>query len=168
MRFIDASPLAIEIAHLLTANPEFYNLPRKFKISATGCPSWCTYPEINDIGLTPVKHNGQVGLLAARRRRPLQRAASRRSPRRVRSARSGRRRRHGDHRNLPRPAGPAREPRPRPAQVPLHERRLDRRTASSPNFSRASISRCCPASPRKCPTRRFAITSAFIRSASPA
>ena len=41
---IDASPLAVEIAHLLTANPEFYNLPRKFKISATGCPSWCTYP----------------------------------------------------------------------------------------------------------------------------
>ena len=58
---IDASPIAIEIAHLLTANPEFYNLPRKFKISATGCPSWCSYPEINDIGLTAVEHNGQVG-----------------------------------------------------------------------------------------------------------
>ncbi|MGD0731041.1 MAG: nitrite/sulfite reductase [Terracidiphilus sp.] len=58
---IDASPLAIEISDELKANPEFYNLPRKFKISATGCPSWCTYPEINDIGLTPVKHNGEVG-----------------------------------------------------------------------------------------------------------
>jgi sulfite reductase (ferredoxin) len=58
---IDASPVAREIAHLLTANPEFYNLPRKFKISATGCPSWCTYPEINDIGLTPVKRDGEVG-----------------------------------------------------------------------------------------------------------
>jgi sulfite reductase (ferredoxin) len=58
---IDSSPLAIEMARLLTANPEFYNLPRKFKISITGCPSWCTYPEINDIGFTPVKHNGQVG-----------------------------------------------------------------------------------------------------------
>lgn len=57
----DASPIAIEIARLLTANPEFYNLPRKFKISATGCPSWCSYPEINDIGLTAVKHQGQVG-----------------------------------------------------------------------------------------------------------
>ena len=50
-----------EIAHLLTANPAFYNLPRKFKISATGCPSWCSHPEINDIGLTAVKHNGEVG-----------------------------------------------------------------------------------------------------------
>lgn len=58
---IDASPVAVEVARLLTANPGFYNLPRKFKISATGCPSWCSYPEINDIGLTAVKHNGQVG-----------------------------------------------------------------------------------------------------------
>jgi sulfite reductase (ferredoxin) len=58
---IDASPIAREIAHHLTANPDFYNLPRKFKISATGCPSWCTYPEINDIGLTPVVRDGEVG-----------------------------------------------------------------------------------------------------------
>jgi sulfite reductase (ferredoxin) len=58
---IDASPLAREIAEMLTPNPEFFNLPRKFKISVTGCPSWCTNPEINDIGLTAVKHNGEVG-----------------------------------------------------------------------------------------------------------
>ncbi len=49
---LDASPLAQEIAHGLTANPEFYNLPRKFKISATGCPLWCSYPEINDLSFT--------------------------------------------------------------------------------------------------------------------
>jgi sulfite reductase (ferredoxin) len=58
---IDASPIALEIAHLLTANPDFYNLPRKFKICVTGCPTWCSYPEINDIALTPVKRNGRVG-----------------------------------------------------------------------------------------------------------
>jgi sulfite reductase (ferredoxin) len=58
---IDASLIALEISRLLTANPAFYNLPRKFKISVTGCPSWCTYPEINDVGLTPVKHNGEIG-----------------------------------------------------------------------------------------------------------
>ena len=61
MSLIDASPIALEIAHLLTANPDFYNLPRKFKISVLGCPTWCSYPEINDIALTPVKHDGQVG-----------------------------------------------------------------------------------------------------------
>ena len=52
---LDASPLAIEIAHGLTANPAFYNLPRKFKVSATGCSHWCSYPEINDVGLTAIK-----------------------------------------------------------------------------------------------------------------
>jgi sulfite reductase (ferredoxin) len=52
---IDSSPLAVEIARHLTANPEFYNLPRKFKISVTGCPVWCTYPEINDVALTAIK-----------------------------------------------------------------------------------------------------------------
>src|SRR4029077_17763230 len=34
------------------ANPDFYNLPRKFKISIAGCRVWCAYPEINDVGLT--------------------------------------------------------------------------------------------------------------------
>ena len=52
---LDASPLAVEVAHFLTANPEFYNLPRKFKISITGCPLWCSYPEINDLALTAIK-----------------------------------------------------------------------------------------------------------------
>ena len=58
---LDASPLAIEIAHHLTANPKFYNLPRKFKISVTGCPLWCTYPEINDVALTAIKRGDQIG-----------------------------------------------------------------------------------------------------------
>ena len=52
---LDASPLALEVAHALTANPDFYNLPRKFKISVSGCPLWCTYPEINDVALTAIK-----------------------------------------------------------------------------------------------------------------
>ncbi|WP_260705017.1 precorrin-3B synthase [Edaphobacter flagellatus] len=58
---IDASPLAVEIAHHLTANPEFYNLPRKFKISVTGCPVWCTFPEINDVALTAIKRTVDGG-----------------------------------------------------------------------------------------------------------
>jgi len=58
---LDASPVAREIAQLLTANADFYNLPRKFKISATGCPSWCSYPEINDLGFTPARRDGAAG-----------------------------------------------------------------------------------------------------------
>ncbi len=51
----DASSLVLQAAQMLAGNPEFYNLPRKFKISITGCPVWCSYPEINDIGLTAVE-----------------------------------------------------------------------------------------------------------------
>ena len=58
---VNSAPLAREIAEFLTGNAEFYNLPRKFKISVTGCPSWCSVPEINDIGLTAVVHEGQAG-----------------------------------------------------------------------------------------------------------
>jgi sulfite reductase (ferredoxin) len=58
---IDASPIALGISRELSANPEFYNLPRKFKICATGCATWCTYPEINDIALTPVKRGEEAG-----------------------------------------------------------------------------------------------------------
>ncbi len=58
---LDASPIALDVAHALAGNPEFYNLPRKFKISVTGCSSWCSYPEINDIGLTPARRGEDVG-----------------------------------------------------------------------------------------------------------
>jgi sulfite reductase (ferredoxin) len=50
----DPSPLALEASRLLAGNAEFYNLPRKFKVSLTGCRAWCSYPEINDVGLTAI------------------------------------------------------------------------------------------------------------------
>ncbi|MGC1620329.1 MAG: nitrite/sulfite reductase [Candidatus Acidiferrum sp.] len=49
---VDASPLALAIDRELGGAAEFYNLPRKFKISITGCKHWCSYPEINDVALT--------------------------------------------------------------------------------------------------------------------
>ncbi|MDR5730641.1 MAG: nitrite/sulfite reductase [Terriglobia bacterium] len=58
----DASPLALGLAHMLTANPEFYNLPRKFKVSIAGCRHWCTYPEINEIGLTAIERKSGGGV----------------------------------------------------------------------------------------------------------
>jgi sulfite reductase (ferredoxin) len=57
----DASPLAQEIADALVANAEFYNLPRKFKMTATGCASWCSYPEINDVAFTAVRRPSNNG-----------------------------------------------------------------------------------------------------------
>ncbi len=58
---LDASDLALEISRELRGNAGFYNLPRKFKITVTGCPVWCTYPEINEIGMTAVRRGDEVG-----------------------------------------------------------------------------------------------------------
>src|SRR5215212_10213759 len=59
---IDASPIAIAVDKFLNGNPEYGNLPRKFKITITGCQHWCSYPEINDIGVTAVRRaDGVVG-----------------------------------------------------------------------------------------------------------
>jgi sulfite reductase (ferredoxin) len=58
---IDASPIALAVDRFMNGNPDFANLPRKFKITITGCRHWCTYPEINDIGVTAVERDGAVG-----------------------------------------------------------------------------------------------------------
>jgi sulfite reductase (ferredoxin) len=57
----DASPLAFEAARLLVGNNDYYNLPRKYKISITGCKVWCSYPEINDIGMTAIRRGDETG-----------------------------------------------------------------------------------------------------------
>jgi len=58
---MDATPIALAISRALQGKTEFYNLPRKFKITVTGCPVWCSYPEINDIGLTAVRNGDEIG-----------------------------------------------------------------------------------------------------------
>lgn len=58
---IDASPLVKKITKELSANANYHNLPRKIKVSASGCPSWCHHPEINDIGLTAVRRGEEIG-----------------------------------------------------------------------------------------------------------
>ncbi|HET8999249.1 MAG TPA: nitrite/sulfite reductase [bacterium] len=54
----DASPILLQANRMLEGNPEFYNLPRKYKVGITGCRLWCSYPEINDVGLTAVERAG--------------------------------------------------------------------------------------------------------------
>ncbi|HEY6348877.1 MAG TPA: nitrite reductase [Candidatus Angelobacter sp.] len=58
---LDASPLIDQAAHLLVGNADFYNLPRKYKISISGCQDWCSYPEINDLAFTPAVRDGEAG-----------------------------------------------------------------------------------------------------------
>ena len=60
---LDASALVQAATAMVNGSPEFYNLPRKYKVSITGCRVWCSYPEINDVGLTAVRdpYSGRVG-----------------------------------------------------------------------------------------------------------
>jgi ferredoxin-nitrite reductase len=52
---IDAYPVAQAISGYFTGNREYANLPRKFKMSVTGCLEDCAQAEINDIGMLPAR-----------------------------------------------------------------------------------------------------------------
>jgi ferredoxin-nitrite reductase len=60
---LDAGPIAREVSDFFTGNREYANLPRKFKMSITGCREDCAQAEINDIGLWPARRfeDGEVG-----------------------------------------------------------------------------------------------------------
>jgi ferredoxin-nitrite reductase len=58
----DAYPVAKAISDYFTGNREYANLPRKFKMSVTGCLEDCAQAEINDIGLWPARRDdGTLG-----------------------------------------------------------------------------------------------------------
>ena len=52
----DATPLIAEVVDKFIHNPAYSNLPRKFKISITGCRHHCAQHEINDIGLVATRN----------------------------------------------------------------------------------------------------------------
>lgn len=52
---IDAQPLVEQVHYHFLGNHEFSNLPRKFKITISGCSQYCSGHEINDIGLIAVR-----------------------------------------------------------------------------------------------------------------
>lgn len=59
---IDAYPVAQAISDYFTGNRDYANLPRKFKISVTGCTEDCAQAEINDIGMLPAQlEDGTIG-----------------------------------------------------------------------------------------------------------
>ena len=59
---IDAYPVAQAISNYFTGNREYANLPRKFKMSVTGCLEDCAQAEINDIGMLPARlEDGTLG-----------------------------------------------------------------------------------------------------------
>jgi ferredoxin-nitrite reductase len=59
---IDAFPVAQAISAYFTGNREYANLPRKFKMSVTGCLEDCAQAEINDVGMLPARlEDGTLG-----------------------------------------------------------------------------------------------------------
>jgi sulfite reductase beta subunit-like hemoprotein len=58
---IDSRPLIEELERTFVGDRRFSNLPRKFKVSVSGCTHRCAQHEINDIGLVAVENDGVVG-----------------------------------------------------------------------------------------------------------
>ncbi len=58
---IDSRPLIAELERTFVGDRRFSNLPRKFKVSVSGCLHRCAQHEINDIGLLAVENDGVVG-----------------------------------------------------------------------------------------------------------
>jgi len=58
---IDSWPLIEELERTFVGDRRFSNLPRKFKVSVSGCLHRCAQHEINDIGLVAVEKEGVVG-----------------------------------------------------------------------------------------------------------
>lgn len=58
----DASPVVEALSDFFTGNREYANLPRKFKLSVTGCLDDCAQAEINDIGMWAARSDdGELG-----------------------------------------------------------------------------------------------------------
>ncbi len=58
---LDATPYLQAVDRRLTGTKEFSNLPRKYKMSITGCTHQCAAHEINDVGLVGHRVDGRVG-----------------------------------------------------------------------------------------------------------
>lgn len=56
----DTRAIVREVNDFFVDNRAFSNLPRKFKIAITGCARHCTYPEVNDIGISPYRSDSGV------------------------------------------------------------------------------------------------------------
>ncbi|WP_248517751.1 nitrite/sulfite reductase [Salinarchaeum laminariae] len=51
----DAQPVIEAVSDYFTENREYANLPRKYKMTITGCSQDCAQSQINDVGLTPAR-----------------------------------------------------------------------------------------------------------------
>ncbi len=57
----DCRPLVEQVTNYFLGNKEFSDLPRKYKISISGCAIHCNQPEINDLGIQAVRRGKEIG-----------------------------------------------------------------------------------------------------------
>src|SRR5215203_52458 len=55
--FLDGTPQLKEVSRAMTDNREFSNLPRKYKISVSGCCIHCAQPDINCLAFFGLRRN---------------------------------------------------------------------------------------------------------------
>ncbi|MFC4009710.1 nitrite/sulfite reductase [Nonomuraea purpurea] len=59
---LDATAQIHQVQERIVGNPEYSNLPRKFKSALSGCPAHCTVHEINDVAFVGVvNERGEIG-----------------------------------------------------------------------------------------------------------
>ncbi len=58
---LNGYPLMNELSNFLIGNPDFQDMPRKFKFSISGCGSDCTRAATNDLSFVAVKKNDEIG-----------------------------------------------------------------------------------------------------------
>ena len=61
---LDTRPLVEEVFRFFLGNPDFSNLPRKFKISISANPHDAGFARINDLAFVPARLDGEVGFHA--------------------------------------------------------------------------------------------------------
>jgi len=58
---LNGQPLMKELTEFFVGNPDFLDMPRKFKFSISGCGSDCVRAEINDLAFVAVRKGDTVG-----------------------------------------------------------------------------------------------------------
>ena len=58
---IDAWPVAKELNETFKGDDDYANLPRKWKVSVTGCDQGCGQGDINDLAYEPAEKDGELG-----------------------------------------------------------------------------------------------------------
>ncbi len=59
--FVDALPVAMDLHETFKGNDDHTNLPRKWKVSVTGCREGCGQGDINDLAFEPAEKDGRRG-----------------------------------------------------------------------------------------------------------